>query len=148
MDRTLRGPGITPVQARQAIVAAAPAFELVERRGDFAADPALAIADNVQQRGFITGTPYPLPPALRLKDVTVELFVNGTSMERAGGREVFGDPAASVAWLANALAPFGIAVEPGQRIMSGSFTRQYPGRPGDRIEARFDPVGTVLAPFA
>jgi 2-keto-4-pentenoate hydratase len=120
---------------------------LIERRGDFAADPALAIADNVQQRGFITGAPFTLPPGLALKTVNVEVLVNGTSMDRASGREVFGDPAASVAWLANALAPFGLAVEPGQRIMSGSFTRQYQGRPGDTIEARFDPVGPVVTRF-
>lgn len=145
--RTLRGPGITPAQARQALSAAAPAFELVERRGDFAADPPLAIADNVQQKGFITGPAVPLPPGLALKSVTVEVSINGTVVERAAGREVFGDPAASVAWLANALAPFGLAVEAGMRIMSGSFTRQYPGRPGDRIQARFDPIGTVLARF-
>ena len=79
--------------------------------------------------------------------MTVEVFLNGQSVERASGREVFGDPAASVAWLANALAPFGLAVDPGMRIMSGSFTRQYPARPGDRIEARFDPIGTVAALF-
>jgi 2-keto-4-pentenoate hydratase len=29
--------------------------------------------------------------------------------------------------------------------MSGSFTRQYPLNRGDRIEARFDPVGPVRA---
>jgi 2-keto-4-pentenoate hydratase len=147
VDRTLRGPGITPGQARQAIVAAAPAFELVERRGDFVGDPPLAIAENVQQKGFITGAPVALPPGLALKTVTVEVFINGERVDRATGREVFGDPAASVAWLANALAPFGVAVEPGMRIMSGSFTRQYPGRPGDRIEARFDPIGSVSAVF-
>jgi 2-keto-4-pentenoate hydratase len=148
VDRTLRGPGITPAQARQAVCAAAPAFELVERRGDFAADPPLSMADNVQQKGFITGAAlHPLPAALALRTVTVEVFLNGQAVERASGREVFGDPAASVAWLANALAPFGLAVEPGMRIMSGSFTRQYPARPGDRIEARFDPIGTVAALF-
>jgi 2-keto-4-pentenoate hydratase len=148
VDRTLRGPGITPAQARQTVSAAAPAFELVERRGSFSDDPPLSMADNVQQKGFITGAElHPLPPALALRTVTVEVFLNGQSVERASGREVFGDPAASLAWLANALAPFGLAVEPGMRIMSGSFTRQVPARPGDRIEARFDPIGTVAALF-
>jgi 2-keto-4-pentenoate hydratase len=147
LARTLRGPGITPAQARQAVSAAAPAFELVERRGDFAADPPLAIADNVQQKGFITSPAVSLPPDLALKSVTVEVSINGTVVEHATGREVFGDPAAAVAWLANALAPFGLALEAGMRIMSGSFTRQFPGRPGDRIEARFDPIGTVRVRF-
>ncbi|HEX7926926.1 MAG TPA: hypothetical protein VF678_04985, partial [bacterium] len=74
VDATLRGPGITPAQARRVIVSAAPAFELVERRGDFAADPPLSMADNVQQKGYITGVEMNLPPELALKTVAVEVF--------------------------------------------------------------------------
>lgn len=148
VDSTLRGPGITPAQARRCIVSAAPSFELVERRGDFAADPPLAMADNVQQKGYILGPDVRLPPALALRDVAAEVLINGASVDKATGREVFGDPAASVAWLANALAPFGLAVLPGQRIMSGSFTRQYPGTPGHHIEARFSGVGSAAVTFA
>ena len=58
-----------------------------------------------------------------------------------------GDPAASVAWLANKLSQFGRSLETGMRIMSGSFVRMFPLQPGDRIEARFDPVGIVTARF-
>jgi 2-keto-4-pentenoate hydratase len=77
----------------------------------------------------------------------VEVVVNGAAAERALGSEVLGTPAASVAWLANKLAEFGLALEAGMRVMSGSFTRQYLLDPGARIEARFTPVGTVRAEF-
>ena len=38
-------------------------------------------------------------------------------------------------------------LEAGTRIMSGSFTKQFPIAQGDLIEARFEPFGTVSAEF-
>ena len=38
-------------------------------------------------------------------------------------------------------------IEPGMRIMSGSFTRQYFPARGDRLESRFAPFGAVRADF-
>lgn len=148
VGRTLKGPNVTLAQARAAISSAAPAFELVERRMAFADDPPLAIADNAQQKYFITGTAQsPLRTALALRDAWVEVFINGESVASAGGDAVMGDPAASVAWLANKLSQFGRSLEVGMRIMSGSFVQMFPIQAGDRIEARFDPIGTVTAHF-
>lgn len=80
--------------------------------------------------------------------MSVDVSVNGTHSERAMGSEVLGTPAASVAWLANKLSEFGLSLEAGMRVMSGSFTRQYELKAGDRIEARFIPVGAAIAEFA
>ena len=107
----------------------------------------MSLADNAQQRAYVTGAPVPVPAGFDLAKVTVELSVNGAVAERALGSEVLGTPAASIAWLANKLAEFGLALEAGMKVMSGSFTRQYLLNAGDRIEARFDPVGTVRADF-
>jgi 2-keto-4-pentenoate hydratase len=54
-----------------------------------------------------------------------------------------GGPAASVAWLANRLADFGRKLDKGDRILTGSLTRQFPIARGDLCEARFDPFGSV-----
>jgi 2-keto-4-pentenoate hydratase len=147
MGTTLRGPGVTTEQAAAALSAMAPAFEIIEKRGDFAADLNVSLADNAQQRFFVTGPAVPVPPGADLAAVAVEVDVNGTLVERARGGEVLGTPAASAAWLANKLAEFGLALEAGTRIMSGSFTKQYALGARDRIEARFVPVGTVAAEF-
>ena len=53
----------------------------------------------------------------------------------------------SVVWLANKLAEFGLGIEAGQVIMSGSFTRQYVITDGIAIQSRFSPFGTVTARF-
>jgi 2-keto-4-pentenoate hydratase len=147
VGRTLRGPGVGTAQAQAALSAMAPAFEIIEKRGDFAADLNVSLADNAQQRAYVTGGSVPVPSGFDLATVALELTVNGAVAERARGREVLGTPAASIAWLANKLAEFGLALEAGMKVMSGSFTRQYPIARGDRIEARFDPIGPVRAEF-
>lgn len=143
----LKGPDVTPDQAREAIGGVMPALEIVEKRGDFAADPALSMADNVQQRAFVTGPELSPPPKVALRDVTVEVHINGEPVDRASGAEVLGDPAASVAWLANRLHDFGRHLEPDTLVMTGSLTKQHPIAQGDHIEARFDPVGRVEVQF-
>lgn len=144
---TLRGPGVTTERAQAALSAMAPAFEIIEKRGDFAADLNVSLADNAQQRAYVTGGAVPVPTGFDLATVAAEIRVNGAVAERALGREVLGTPAASIAWLANKLAELGLALEVGMKVMSGSFTRQYPLARGDRIEARFDPAGPVRAEF-
>jgi len=77
--------------------------------------------------------------------VTVNVRINGTDAATADGGAVLGHPYNSVAWLAGKLAQFGERVKAGDYIMSGSFTRQFPLNPGDRIEADFAGIGTVRA---
>lgn len=142
----LTGPGVTLEQARCAISHVAPALEIIEKRGDLRADLALTLADNAQQKAFVTGAAVPLG-ALDLAKVTLDLTVNGVVQERARGAEVLGTPVASIAWLANKLAEFGRHLEAGTRVMSGSFTKQYDVNRGDAVKARFEPLGLVSAEF-
>jgi 2-keto-4-pentenoate hydratase len=143
----LRGPGVTREAARAAIVAVQPAFEIIEARGDFSADLPLSVADNSQQKAFVTGPASALPPGWEPPGTTVEVLVNEVAVEHAVGSERTGDQIGAVAWLANKLAEFGRQIEAGHRIMAGSFTRQYPIARGDRLETRFTPFGAVRASF-
>ncbi|MEO6022505.1 MAG: fumarylacetoacetate hydrolase family protein [Burkholderiales bacterium] len=153
IGQTLRGPGVTLEQTRAAIAAVAPALEIVERRGEFK-DLPLAMADNAQQKHFVTATQSawePIPKrgqvSMRLSEAYVEVFLNSVLQEKASGAEVMGDPVASVTWLANKLAEYDLTLEGGMCVMSGSFTKQYRIKPGDHIEARFTPFGVVSANF-
>ena len=143
----LEGPGVTRAQARAAITAVQPSFEIIEGRGDFRADLTLSLTDNCQQKAFVTGPVSPLPPGWEPASTTVEVLINGRRVDHAVGSEETGHPVGAVAWLANKLAEFGRRLEPGHRIMSGSFTKQYPLASGDRIETRFAPFGAVRASF-
>ena len=140
----LQGPGVTVEQARVAIRSVAPAIEVVEVGERRAAELPLILAENSAQKHFIAGTfTSPLSPHVELQATTVEIFINGEMVERAGGHEVMEGAEGSVAWLANKLSEFGLALAPGDRVMTGSFTKPYAINPGDRIETRFDPFGTV-----
>ena len=104
LGKTLHGSKVTIEDTRQAVRSIAPALEIVERRGVFSELP-LAMADNAQQKHFVTATDMPWEPLfMRLSEASVEVFLNGTSQEIASGAEVMGDPLASVTWLANKLA--------------------------------------------
>ncbi len=145
----LAGPDITPARAAKAIARLAPALEIIETRGPNTHEGMhLMLADNGQQRAFVTATEVPFDPALDLGRASVEIFIDGVSQEKAFGSAVMDSgPLASVAWLANKLAAFGRAIEPGHAIMTGSFTRQYQLDRPMAIEARFDPIGSATARF-
>jgi 2-keto-4-pentenoate hydratase len=143
----LEGAHVTRAEARAAVTAVQPAFEIIETRGDFRADVTQSLTDNCQQRAFVTGSASPLPPGWEPGDTAVEVLINGRRVDHAVGSEETGHPLGAVAWLAKKLAEFGRRLEPGQRIMSGSFTKQYNIGPGDRIETYFMPFGSVRATF-
>jgi 2-oxo-hept-3-ene-1,7-dioate hydratase len=53
-----------------------------------------------------------------------------------------------VAWLANKIAPHGLALEPGQIVLAGSFIRPIETRKGDTIQADYGAYGSVSCYFA
>ncbi len=146
LGRSLQGPDVTFEQARAAVSHVAPALEIIEKRCAPPLDIPLVIADNNQQKAFVTGVEIPLSN-IDLGAATVEVTINDAHQETANGAAVHGTPIASVQWLANKLADYDRKLEAGQRIMSGSFTRQYDLSPGDVVEAKFEPIGVVSAAF-
>jgi 2-keto-4-pentenoate hydratase len=127
---------------RGAIDAVYPALEIIETRGDFVAQIAVAMADNAQQKTVVLGEPVALG-GLALDAVTATVRVNGATVATGRGDAVLGNPLNSVVWLARKLKEFGRGIEAGAMIMSGSFTRQFPIAPGDRVEVDFAGVGGV-----
>jgi 2-keto-4-pentenoate hydratase len=127
---------------RRAIDAVYPALEIIETRGDFVAQIAVAMADNAQQKTVVLGEPVALGD-LALDAVAATVRINGATVANGRGDAVLGNPLNSVAWLARKLKEFGRGIEAGEIIMSGSFTRQFPIAPGDRVEVGFVGVGDV-----
>lgn len=148
IGETLRGPGLGAADAARAVASIAPALEIVEVRGDFSRDLPLAMADNAQQKAFVTGGETRFDAAVALERATVTVSFGEAVRDRASGAEVMGSPLNSIAWLANKLAEFDLALEAGMRVMSGSFTKQYRVARGDAVRAAFEPYGEVRADFA
>jgi len=150
MGEHLAGAGLTEERVRRAIRGVAPAMEIIETRGNNTRQGTLPmIADNGQQFAFVTGAEVPYDPAKHdLGKTTLDLYIDGVHQERAYGNAVMeSSPLASVAWLAGKLAEYGRALEPGQAVMTGSFTKQYKLDRPMRVEARYEPFGSAHATF-
>jgi 2-keto-4-pentenoate hydratase len=144
LDRDLAADA-TPADVAAAVARVHPAFEIIETRGDFTHELALALTDNGQQKAFVLGEGVDRDALPELSAVTVRVRINGAEAAVATGDAVLGHPYNAVAWLAAKLAPFGERVRAGDYVMSGSFTRQFPLARGDRIEAAFGGIGSVTA---
>jgi 2-keto-4-pentenoate hydratase len=132
---------ITQDEAGAAIEAVHPSLEIIETRGDLTAQLSLALADNAQQKTCILGPAVAFPA--RPEAVECRVLINGDVAATGTGDAVLGNPLNSVVWLAAKLSEFGRGLKAGEIIMSGSFTRQFPIRPGDRIRAEFSGIGAV-----
>jgi 2-keto-4-pentenoate hydratase len=79
-------------------------------------------------------------PVMELDDLAslpVALSVDGSVVERGVGAAASGHPAAGVAWLAEQLSSRGLALEPGDLVITGGLTSAHPLEPGHRISASF-----------
>lgn len=145
----LRGPGVTVADVLAAAVAVAPALEIVDSRiADWRITLADTIADNASSGAVVLGDWVPIAGAPRLPDTTATLVINDSVVDSGEGTAVMGDPAAAVAWLANALAAFDVAIDAGQFVMSGSYTTAAFVVSGDRATADISGLGTVSVSFA
>ncbi|MGO8771651.1 MAG: 2-keto-4-pentenoate hydratase [Mycobacterium sp.] len=144
----LRGPGVSVDDVRAATEAVAVALEIVDSRvADWKLTLRDTVADNASSGAVVLGEWVAYTDDIDLPGARASLCVNGTEIDSGLGAAVLGDPAAAVAWLANALAPFGTDVLPGQFIMSGSFTTAAFVHSGDAASATISGLGTVSLTF-
>jgi len=144
----LRGPGVSVGDVMAATEAVAPALEIVDSRiADWRITLADTIADNASSGAVVLGEWVPIRDVAPLPETTATLVVNDTVVDTGEGTAVMGDPAAAVAWLANALARYGTAIEPGQFVMSGSYTTASFVAAGDHASAVISGLGAVAVSF-
>jgi 2-keto-4-pentenoate hydratase len=130
-------------EARAAIDVVYPSLEIIETRGPFTEQIALALADNAQQKAVVLGSPVALPADPSA--IEARVFINGEEVATGRGDAVLGNPLNSIVWLAGKLQQFGRRLQAGQIVMTGSFTRQFPLVAGDTVETVFSGVGGVRA---
>lgn len=148
LHKSLRGPGITADDVRAATEAVAVALEIVDSRiTDWKLTLPDTVADNASSGAVVLGDWVPYTVDLDLVAARASLQLNGAEVDSGLGSAVLGDPAAAVAWLANALAPFGTDILPGQFVMSGSFTTAAFVEADDSASATISGLGTVSLTF-
>lgn len=105
------------------------------------------IADNAADAGVILGGVQLSPTAVDMRWIGAIFSCNGVVEETGLAAGVLGHPANGIAWVARRLAPYGQAIEAGQIVLAGSFTRAAATHPGDEFVADYGPLGTVTCSF-
>ncbi|NEB03464.1 fumarylacetoacetate hydrolase family protein [Streptomyces sp. SID13726] len=149
LSKALSGPRGTVSDVLGTTRAVAPALEIQDSRiRHERADVVAWVADNAGSAGLVCGAWTPLAEAPDLAGVPADLVVDGEPVASGGGRAISGHPADAVAWLATVLAERGSVLEPGHVILSGALTQPFFVTPGQKLKARFGPLGTVSLAFA
>jgi 2-oxo-hept-3-ene-1,7-dioate hydratase len=155
MKQRLAGPHCTMFDVLNATDFVVPAIEILDTRIE-RIDPATkstrkifdTIADNAANAGIVLGGRPLRPLDADLRWIGALCYRNGQLEETGLAAGVLNHPATSVAWLANKIAAHGLALEPGQVVLAGSFIRPIEARKGDTIQADYGPYGTVSCYFA
>jgi len=155
MKHRLEGPDCTMFDVLNATDFVVPALEILDTRIE-RVDPQTkatrkifdTIADNAANAGIVLGGRPLRPLDADLRWVGALCYKNGQLEETGLAAGVLNNPATAVAWLANKIAAQGLALEPGQVVLAGSFIRPIEARKGDTIQADYGPYGTVSCYFA
>lgn len=145
---SLAGPGVTAADVIAATAYIAPCFEIVDSRiRDWKIGIVDTVADNASCGVFVLGEARADPRDHDLPALHVTVTKNGTALSEGYGHAVQGDPAQAVAWLANTLGAYGVTLDAGDVILSGSLVPLEPAAKGDVFTMTLHGVGTCTARF-
>lgn len=148
LKRDLVGPGITQVDVIRATDYVCPCFEIVDTRfSDWNIRIQDTVADNASCGVFLLGAGRADPRDIDLGLAGLVIEKNGALHATGVGAAVQGSPANAVAWLANTLGRYGIALKAGEIILSGAQAPLIPLANGDELVATIAGVGTCTARF-
>lgn len=149
LKNDLVGPGITDADVLAATDAVCACFEIVDSRiANWNIGIVDTIADNASCGVFVLGDTRIDPRDLDLPNLKCEVFKNGRKISEGLGSAVQGSPLTAVAWLANTLGAYGVALKAGEIILSGSLVPLEPTAAGDAFVATIDGLGSAMVHFA
>lgn len=145
---SLAGPDVTAGDVIAATDYIAPCFEIVDSRiRDWKIGIVDTVADNASCGVFVLGEARANPRDHDLPALHVTVTKNGAALSEGYGHAVQGDPAQAVAWLANTLGTYGVTLDAGDVILSGSLVPLEPAAKGDVFAMTLHGVGTCTARF-
>lgn len=148
VGETIRSDGahVDPDRVSRALAGAAPGFEINEPRLPRDASTTDRLADNLSQWGIVAGELRPVAD-IDFGALEVTLSRDGEPIQTVAAGGHIDDHFASIAALAAQLGRFGLALEAGQRVITGAFGRSPVAAPsrwrGDFSRA----LGTVEVTF-
>ena len=154
LGKRLQGDSVTIFDVLSATDYVVPAMEIIDAR-IHRLDPETkrprkvfdTISDNAANAGIVMGGRPIRPLDADLRWVAAILQKNGAVEDSGVAAAVLNHPANGIAWLAKKFAPHDVALEPGQVVLSGSFTRPMPVAAGDTVTADYGPLGAISCRF-
>lgn len=154
LARRLEGEAVSLLDVLSATDYVIPAIEIIDARCH-RIDPETkrprkvmdTISDNAANAGIILGGRPIKPLDVDLHWIAALLYRNGVIEETGVAAGVLNHPANGIAWLAKKFAPHGVALEAGQVILAGSFTRPVAANPGDTFHVDYGPMGSISCRF-
>lgn len=154
LERPLSGPHCSTVDVLDATRYVMPALEVIDARIE-QVDPETGrtrtvldtISDNAANAAVVIGGNPVRPNAIDLRWVSALCYRNAGIEETGVAAGVLNNPAVGVAWLANRLSARGVTLQPGDVVLSGSFTRPVQARPGDSFHVDYGSLGSVTCRF-
>jgi 2-oxopent-4-enoate/cis-2-oxohex-4-enoate hydratase len=147
LKRDLVGPGITPSDVLAATESVLPCFEVVDSRiHDWKIKIQDTIADNASSGLFVVGREAD-PRKVDFVTCGIVVEKNGAVLSTGAGAAALGSPLICVAWLANTLGAFGVALTAGEIVLSGSLVPLEPVRAGDFMRLEIAGIGGAQVRF-
>ena len=145
LGRRLQGPGVSVADVLAATTGVRVCLEVIDSRIiNWRIKLQDTVADNGSSARVVLGSQIVPPSMLKLDDLDTELELDGVVVETGNTSAILGHPAKSIAWLANRLADFDIALEPGHIVLPGTCTRSVRIRGHRWIVGRIAGLGEVL----
>jgi len=148
LKKPLQGPGVTAASVLAATEGVMACFEIVDSRiRDWKIKIQDTIADNASCGVFVLGDKLVSPHGLDLTTCGMVLEKNGSIVATGAGAAALGHPANAVAWLANTLGKYGMGLDAGDIVLSGSLAAMMPVQAGDCLNISIGGIGTCAVRF-
>ena len=148
LRKHLNGPGVTNDDVIEATEYVMPCFEIVDSRiRDWKIRIQDTVADNASCGLFVLGDEHAEPEDLDFPNLRMRVYKNGRFLSEGLGSAALESPLNCVSWLANTLSRFGINLNAGDVVLSGSLVPLEPVVPGDEMRLELDGVGSASVRF-
>lgn len=154
LKKPLFGNDVTVEEVLDATDYIVPAFELIAARS-FRVHPETGytrkiydtISDNAAGAGIIMGNKKVSPASVNLPWCGAIVKLNDVIEHTGLAAGVLGHPANGICWIAKRFSAHGIGLEPGQVLLSGSFTAPVKVNAGDKVVADYGELGEISVQF-
>jgi 2-oxopent-4-enoate/cis-2-oxohex-4-enoate hydratase len=148
LKKDLNGPGVTNDDVVDATDYVMACFEVVDSRiHDWRVKIQDTVADNASCGLFVLGDEHADPRDLDFPNLEMRVYKNGDFLSRGLGSAALDSPLNCVSWLANTLSKFGITLDAGDVVLSGSLVPLEPVVAGDEMRLEVDGIGTASVRF-